>query len=109
MCGVAAHSPRMGARHRALVVCAVVRWRALIQSHDDVCAKIFLHRDAMFRGEAVLAAVNMRAEGHAVRIDFADVAQRKDLEAARVREDGTGPLHKFMQAAKIADELRTRT
>ncbi len=62
-----------------------------------------------FRGHAMLGPIEVRAEGHAVRVDLAEFGQRHDLKAAAIRQDGAGPVHEFMEAAQRRDPLRRLT
>ena len=60
----------------------------------------------MLGREARLAAVVDGAEGDAVVVDARDrVAQREDLEAARVGEDRPVPGHEAVQPAELGDQL----
>ena len=56
-------------------------------------------------GEAVSRAVNVALEGYALIVDLARLGERKDLEAARIRQHGVRPLHELMQAAHVADDF----
>ena len=55
----------------------------------------------------MLAAVDVGTEGHALFRDPAQMTQAEGLETAAIREDGTGPAHKGLEAAQIADNLYT--
>ena len=56
-----------------------------------------------------VAAVEMRLERHAVRIELAQLRQRHDLEAAGIGQDRAGPVHEPMQSAESRDALRAGT
>ena len=60
---------------------------------------------AMLRREPVERAVEVAAERHAVVVDDPQVAERDDLEAARVGEDRAVPVHEPVQAAEPCDAL----
>ncbi len=47
--------------------------------------------------------VEVGAEGHAVLVDPAQVAQADHLEATRIGEDGSIPLHELMQTTEALD------
>ena len=51
------------------------------------------------------AAVDVRAEGHAVRVKLAHQRQAEDLEAAGIGEHRAGPAHEAVQAAEIGDQV----
>lgn len=55
-----------------------------------------------------LVAVDRRGELDAFFADFAQRAQRKDLEAARVGEDRAVPAHEVVQAAVRGDHFQPR-
>ena len=44
----------------------VVRIRALIESHDNICAQVFLDLDGFFGRKAMSGAIDMALEGHAI-------------------------------------------
>ncbi len=76
---------------------------ALVEGHDDVCAESDLHIDRMLRSEEVRAAVEVRTKLDAIVIDFAKLAERENLEAAGVSEQGARPTDEAMQATHAAD------
>ena len=80
----------------------------LVQLHLDVGAEQALDLDGAFGREHVRRAVEVRLEAHALLADRAQLAERHDLEAARVRQDRALPAHELMQAAKPSDALRAR-
>ena len=47
----------------------------------------------------------MALEGYALIVDLPRFGERKDLEAARIRQHGVRPLHELMQAAQVADDF----
>ena len=63
---------------------------------------------AMLRREPVERAVEVAAERDAVLVDDPQVAQRDDLEAARVGQDRPVPAHEPVQAAEPRDPLVAR-
>ena len=67
-----------------LVVLPFVGRGALIESHDDIRAQLFLHLDGFFGGEAVGRAVDVAFEGDPVFIDLAHIGQGENLETARI-------------------------
>ena len=95
----------MRAPQRLLVVLPIERLGALVQAHDDIGAQRLLAGDGALRGEAMHAAVDVRAEGHAVRVELAHQRQAEDLEAARIGEHRAGPAHEGVHAAEIAHQV----
>ena len=80
---------------------------ALVEGHGDVGAKGDLHVHGVLGGEEVAAAVQVRAETDALVGDLAELAEREDLKAAGIREQGARPTDEFVQAAHAADGLVT--
>jgi len=78
---------------------------ALVEGHGDVGAKGDLHVHGVLGGEEVAAAVQVRAETDALVGDLAELAEREDLKAAGIREQGARPTDEFVQAAHAADGL----
>jgi hypothetical protein len=66
-----------------------------------MCPQVFLDGDGFFGGEAVLRAVDVALEGHAILIDLAVIAQGEDLETARVSQHGVRPVHELVQTAHL--------
>ena len=61
--------------------------------------------DRDLRREPVERAVEMAAERDAVVVDDPQVAERDDLEAARIGQDRAVPVHEPVQAAEPGDPL----
>ena len=72
---------------------------ALVEGHADVRAEGDLHVDGVFGSEEVAAAVQMRAEAHALIRHLAQLAQTEDLKAAGVGQQRPRPAHKPVQPA----------
>ena len=53
-------------------------------------------------------AIDMTLESHAILINLPASGEGKDLEPARVCQDGSGPLHEIVQTAKVAYEFIAR-
>jgi hypothetical protein len=110
--GLAAPRPAQAQRHgRARLglgrdVAVGVVGRAFVELHDDVAVEdgLDLHRD--LGREEELVAVDRRGEPHAFLADLAHRAQRPDLEAARIGEDGLVPLLELMQAAEAGHHVQ---
>ena len=103
---VAALQPLGGAFHRLLrLLVRVAVLRTLIERHDDVRPQIVLDVHRLFGREEVIASVDVRGKAHAVVRDVVERGERKDLEAAAVREDGAVPVHEFVQPPCAGDEL----
>ena len=86
-----------------------VRRRAHVQAHRDVRAEPALDLGDRGGRQPARAAVVHGAERHAVVVEAEDrVAQREDLEAARIGEDRAAPGHEPVQAAERLHGLLTR-
>ena len=77
--------------------------RALVETHNNICAESDLDVDGVLGGEEVRAAVQMRAELDAVVGNFAERTEGEDLKAAGVSEERARPTHEFMKAAHAAN------
>ena len=77
----------------------------LVERDRDVGAERLLDRDRVLRREAMGRAVDVAAERHAVLVDDPQVAERHDLEPARVGEDRPVPGHEPVQPAEPLDAL----
>src|SRR5665213_1745202 len=105
----AALRPQRRARDGALEVGARRRQlHALVQRHRDVDAELFLKRDDVFGGEAVRAAVQMRAERDPVVVDRAPRLQAEHLVAAGIGQDRTVPRHEPVESAGGGERLAAR-
>ena len=82
--------------------------RALVEHHRDVGAEQRLDVDGCLGRQAAGAAVEVRAERHAVRIDGAPIGQAEHLETATVGEDGARPAVEAVQSTAAGDEGRAR-
>ena len=102
--GPATGGPGVRACQGSFVVGPIERLRAFIQAHDDVGAQVFLAGDGALRREAVQAAVDVRAERHAVGVNFSHLCQTEDLEAARVGQHRPWPAHEAVQAAEVRNQ-----
>ena len=80
----------------------------LVEGDRDVRAERLLDRDGELRREPVGRAVEVAAERDAVLVDDPQVAERHDLEAARVGQDRAVPVHEPVQAAEPRDPLVAR-
>ena len=67
-----------------------------------------LRADGLRRTHQKLASVNVRVEFHAFGTDFTQLAQRKDLEAAGIGQDGAIPAHEAVQPAAQRHNLVAR-
>lgn len=79
--------------------------RAFVEDHHDVAAEGQLGVDGGGRGEFVGVSVEVGLEGDAFFGNFPQGGQAEDLEATRVGEDGTGPVHEFVEAAEFSDQF----
>src|SRR5664279_3805089 len=80
---------------------------ALVERHDDVGAESDLGSDGALRTEEMRRAVKVRAKGHAVFRDLAQIAEAENLKAAGFGEDGMVPRHELLYPAEAADHLDT--
>src|SRR6201986_1544588 len=78
---------------------------ALVEGHDDVGTQADLGGDGALGTEKVGGAIEVRAEGHPLFADLAQIAQAEDLKAARVGEDRAIPGHELLHAAELADHV----
>src|SRR5208283_5129580 len=78
---------------------------ALVEGHGNVSAKGDLHIHGVLWGEEVTAAIQMRAEANAFVGDLAELAEREDLKAAGIGEQGARPTDETVQSAHAADGL----
>ncbi len=83
--------------------------RAFVELHDDVRVQHLLDLHGHFGRQEQLVAVDRRCECDAILGDLAQIAERKHLKAAGVREDGFIPAHETVQAAVCADRLQPWT
>ena len=81
---------------------------AFVEGHDDVGAESDLDVDRMLGSKEVRAAVEVRAEADAFIGDFAQGAEREDLESAGVGKQGARPTDEAVQAAHAANDLVAR-
>ena len=100
--------PRPGhGQPQALFGAAAVGWifGTLVEGHANIRAQRDLHIHGVFRSKKVAAAVQMRAEAHALIRHLAQLAQAEDLKAAGVGEQRARPAHKAVQPAHAPDGL----
>ncbi len=82
------------------------RRRADVEAHGDVGAEPLLDPRRELRREALGRAVVDGAEGDAVVVVGEQrVAEREDLEPARVGQDRPVPRHERVQAAELGDDV----
>ncbi len=107
---VASGGPTHGPLHRVAGLLLRRRVRsAVIQRHRDVGSQLQLHLHRVLGVEPYLAAVNGRAELHALLRDLAQALQAEHLESARVGEDRVIPVHEAVQAPVGIDDVRPGT
>ena len=78
---------------------------AHVKGHHDIRAQRVLDVHAHLGRDEAAAAVQMALKGHALFADLADAGEGKHLEPAAVGEDGLGPAHEAVQAARLADQV----
>ena len=92
--------------HRALGLFVRTRQsHALVELHLDVRAQKTLDFHRTLRRQLVARPVDMRLEGHAALGELAQLGEAHHLKAAGIGENGMGPVHEFVQAAKRRDPL----
>ncbi len=103
---IGAARPANGPQHRVMGVLVRNRVRrAFIKGHENIAAESELDVDGGFGRELVRVAIEVGLEADAVFGDFAKFAEAEYLEAAGIGEDGSRPVHKLVQAAKLANGL----
>ena len=103
---LAALGPAVGAVHGVLgggVIAGI--GGAHVKGHHDVRAQGVLDVHAHLGRDEAAAAVQVALEGYALLADLADTGEGKDLKPAAVGEDGLGPAHEAVQAARLADQI----
>ena len=78
---------------------------ALVQAHNDVGAQALLVGYGQFRGEDVLAAVDVGAEADVVVVHPPEGAHAEGLESTTVGKNRTRPPHELVQAAQSIDRF----
>ena len=81
---------------------------ALVELHHDVAVEYPLDLHAHLGCEEQLVAVDRRGEGDALLAHLRIGAERPDLKAAAVGEDGARPGLEAMQAAEPAQDVEAR-
>ena len=74
---------------------------ALVESHDNIGAEIFLHFHSLFGGKEMFASVDVGGKFHARIGNFIELCERKDLKPAAVRQNGPVPIHEGMKPARF--------
>ena len=83
--------------------------RALVKLHADVAAELLGDRHVVLgRPEHMATVVIGGDEAHALIGELDRIGMGEDLEAARVREDGTVPVHEVVQAAELGHRIGAR-
>ena len=102
--------PLKGEVQRPLGILEIrVAWGALVESHHDVGAYDALSVHHILGGEEVLRAIDMRAEGYALGGQLAVLAEREDLKAATVGEDGFCPTIEGVESSSGTEHVATWT
>ena len=98
--------PSVGALHGGggFVSGAGVGW-TLVEHHGNVDSELGLDLDAPFWCEEVGGAIEVRFELDAIVVDGAHVAERHDLEASGVGEDGSFPVHELMESTEFFNKV----
>jgi len=84
---------------------AIMMCGADVHGHHDVRADRALHADRGFGRKQVREAVHVAVEDGAFFFDLAEAREREDLEAARVGEHRTGPIHELVDAPQAVEDL----
>ncbi|MPM74312.1 hypothetical protein SDC9_121299 [bioreactor metagenome] len=72
---------------------------AFVKGHCHIRAQIGLDAHALLGAHKNPVPVDVGGEGHPVLGYLAQAGKRKDLEPAAVGEDGSVPVHEFVEAA----------
>ena len=105
----AATEPLLREVQRALGIGVVgVAGAAFVKGHDDVRADGALNVHHTLGREEMLAAVDMRAELRALGRQLAAIGQRKDLEAAAIRQYRAAPTVEAVQSTGALECVDTR-
>ena len=81
---------------------------AFVERHSNIGAERHLSSNGNFGRKKFWRAVEVRAESYAVLSDFAQFAEAENLEAAAVSQNTARPVHKFVQAARLLNQIRAR-
>ena len=88
---LAAGCPAQSQFHRSLGASAVGGiFCAFVERHDDVGAESDLRCHGIFWTEEVRGAIEMRAKSHAFFVNFSQLVQAEDLEAAGIGKIARG-------------------
>ena len=69
---------------------------------DVRCDEFHPGRDGALRAEEMRRAVEMRAKCNPFLVDFTELVQAENLEAAGIGQDRPRPRHETMQPAQLA-------
>lgn len=89
---------------RGVVVRCGIR-DAFIETHHDIRAEDLLRPDGFRGAQEELFPIDMGLEGDAIGFDFAEFAERKDLKAAGIGQDGAIPSHKRVQTSAVLHDF----
>jgi len=78
---------------------------AFVEAHGDVGGEHTLDVHGFLGTEEQKRAVKMRAEFHAVLLDFANLGEAENLEAAAVGENGFGPVDELVEITGGGDDV----
>lgn len=78
-----------------------------VENHRDIGVQHLLDFHRNFRRQEEPLTVDRRSKTHAFFGNFAQFAQREDLEAAGVRQNRFLPSHKAVKTAVLGDDFQT--
>ena len=81
---------------------------AFVELHGDVGAEQVLDLDCALGRKLDGGAIEMRAEGHSLVLDLAQLRERHDLVAAGIGQNCARPAHECVQPAERRDALGAR-
>ena len=81
--------------------------RTIIEHHGDVRAQHALDVHRFLRPEEQQRTIEMRAKLDTVCLDFANLRQTENLEAATVGQDGLVPVHEAVQSPCGLNDFKT--
>ena len=106
---LAALGPAQRELHRTLDIAALGRQpHAFVELHGDVGTEQPLQLDRALGRQLEAQAIDVRAEGHRVFADLAQLRQRHHLEAAGVGQHGPVPAGEGLQAAEGGNAFGAR-
>ena len=80
-------------------------FHALVKGHGNIAAQVGLDAHGLLRSHENLSPVDVRGEIDSLLFDPPEGGQRKDLEAAGIRQNGAVPVHELMEPPHLPHQL----